>query len=596
VGITVARIGVLPDRAYSWDQIHTDPTLAFRPVDSLRPAQARRYWLRLTIHNPSRYAGAAQLTVLPNLDNTLYYFDEDARAWRTRRAGAAVGIYPGRLRGELPLLLPGGATTTCYVRLTLPAYTALPPACAMWVRVAPETAVQAHFLFLTVTWAVSVAVLGLLGLFSLYAYVRFRDRILLYQVMLQLGGILYLTRYRGFFHLLLPQPVFSLRLLPDGHGYSYTPDGLLVHLSVVLLLLGASLATRAYLHTATHLPRLDTALRYGTWGYAGFSFVVALVNVSGHYVELTTIVFDNVLVAGVLGLLLVTALTAYRRRLPAARAYLLASAGPMGCALALALYHVLVTGVEYGNLLLPDLAIVSHAVGFSLALGTRLYQLQQTLLAREQEARELALDIGQHALRHREIVLQNSHIQAALRAMQQRQQAHEQQARQLSADVQQHEAANQDLQAQLEANQRELASTSLYVQQKNALLAELKQQIQALPHLGPGQPRELAGVQSLLQSSQYLDEDWARFKRHFEQVHPRFFEELQAKYPALTRHEQRLYCYFHLQLSAKEIAALLNIDPDSVRRAKSRLYKKIAAVDEAASTPPPAGPGVPPAG
>ena len=37
----------------------------------------------------------------------------------------------------------------------------------------------------------------------------------------------------------------------------------------------------------------------------------------------------------------------------------------------------------------------------------------------------------------------------------------------------------------------------------------------------------------------------------------------------------RLHAYFHINLSTKEIATLLNIDPASVRRAKTRLLKKM---------------------
>ena len=80
-GPVVERVDVLPDQHYSWHQIRTDTTLAFRPANSLLTAQARFFWLRLTIRNPSRYTAATRLTVLPNLANTLYYFDEDARAW-----------------------------------------------------------------------------------------------------------------------------------------------------------------------------------------------------------------------------------------------------------------------------------------------------------------------------------------------------------------------------------------------------------------------------------------------------------------------------------------------------------------------------------
>jgi len=69
----------------------------------------------------------------------------------------------------------------------------------------------------------------------------------------------------------------------------------------------------------------------------------------------------------------------------------------------------------------------------------------------------------------------------------------------------------------------------------------------------------------------------------FEQVHPNFFKELQAKYPSLTKNELRLYSYFHINLGTKEIASLLNIDPASVSRAKTRLYKKMAIIDKAES-------------
>lgn len=49
-----------------------------------------------------------------------------------------------------------------------------------------------------------------------------------------------------------------------------------------------------------------------------------------------------------------------------------------------------------------------------------------------------------------------------------------------------------------------------------------------------------------------------------------------AKHPSLTKNEIRLFTYFHIDLSTKEIAALLNVDPGSVPPAKSRLAKKVA--------------------
>jgi len=586
-GLALGQVGVRPAAPYSWDRIRTDSTLVYGQADSLRPAQARQFWLRIAVHNRSHYAEATQLTVLPNLDNTFYYFDEDAHAWRTRRAGVAVATDSQRTKGALLLRLPGRTTTTCYVLVRLSERAALPPAVRLHVRLQPAAVVQQTDQLYYTAWLVSLAVLGVLLLTNLLAYLRLPDPITRWYVCTQVGAALYVTAFRGYFRMLFPGPVFSQAVLPTGLSYGYAPNNVAIHLSVVLLLAGAVQVSRAYLSTRTRLPRLDAALRYALRGYCAFTAVVGLVNMGGFYLEPYSLGIDNLLVLGVVALLLATAVVATWHRLPLARTYLLANSLPVLFIGTVAVYHLVISIGNDGNLLLPDLAILSHALGFAAALHIRLHSLQRTLLATEGEAAALALDIRQQELRHREIVLKNSHIQAALLALQQRQQARDAHAQQLSADVQQQQATNQDLQQQLEANQRELASTTLYVQQKNALLAELKQQLAALHAQSPaaGKHAALPGVQSLLQANLYLDEDWSRFKRHFEQVHPRFFEELQAKYPALTSHEQRLYSYFHIQLSTKEIAALLNIDPASVRRAKTRLYKKIAGADQAAGRP-----------
>ncbi|WP_460503674.1 7TM diverse intracellular signaling domain-containing protein, partial [Hymenobacter agri] len=490
----------------------------------------------------------------------------------------------------LLLPLPARATAICYVLLRLDTGAALPPAVRLGVELLSVAEAQQADAFYGTAWAVSLAVLLLLLLTNLPTYLRFRDQSTLYYLCTQVGAALYVTAFRGYGRAWFPGPAFSQLVLPDGRTYAYHLNNVAMHLSVVLMLLGFGQMTREFLALRARLPRLDAVLRAALRGYIGFEVLVAAVNLSGHFINIYTLPFDNLLVLGVVVLLLAIGVVAYRQRLPLARPYLLANVLPLLFILFIAGYHVLVdadsTGSSTGGQLLPDLAVLAHALGFSVALSIRQQSLQRTLLDAEREAAALVLDIQAKELRHREIVLKNQHIQTALLAMQQRQQAQAAHTQQLSADHQQQQTANLDLRQQLEANQRELASTTLYVQQKNALLAELKQQIQELGAQGPVPQKELAGIKSILRTSLHLDEDWSRFKLHFEQVHPRFFEELQAKYPALTSNEQRLYCYFHIHLATKEIAALLNIDPASVRRAKTRLFKKIAAADVAAGRTP----------
>ncbi|GAB5526529.1 MAG: hypothetical protein Roseis2KO_44010 [Roseivirga sp.] len=61
-----------------------------------------------------------------------------------------------------------------------------------------------------------------------------------------------------------------------------------------------------------------------------------------------------------------------------------------------------------------------------------------------------------------------------------------------------------------------------------------------------------------------------------EQSNQRFQRQLKAHFPGLTAYDLRLCTYLKSNLSTKEIAILLNITPDSVKKAKHRLRKKLS--------------------
>ncbi len=60
-----------------------------------------------------------------------------------------------------------------------------------------------------------------------------------------------------------------------------------------------------------------------------------------------------------------------------------------------------------------------------------------------------------------------------------------------------------------------------------------------------------------------------------EQVNRLFQTRMKTRCPHLTSYELRLCTYLKSNLSTKEIATLLNITPDSVKKAKHRLRKKL---------------------
>ena len=83
--IEIKGYKILPDRGYSIERIRTDNVLAFVQEDSLRPSQANKYWFKVEAINRSSYAQPCHFTVLPNIDNTLFYFNEDTNGWIAQR-------------------------------------------------------------------------------------------------------------------------------------------------------------------------------------------------------------------------------------------------------------------------------------------------------------------------------------------------------------------------------------------------------------------------------------------------------------------------------------------------------------------------------
>ncbi|GAB5526550.1 MAG: hypothetical protein Roseis2KO_44220 [Roseivirga sp.] len=60
-----------------------------------------------------------------------------------------------------------------------------------------------------------------------------------------------------------------------------------------------------------------------------------------------------------------------------------------------------------------------------------------------------------------------------------------------------------------------------------------------------------------------------------EESNQRFQQQLKSRFPGLTAYDLRLCTYLKANLTTKEIATLLNITPDSVKKAKHRLRKKL---------------------
>jgi len=81
-------------------------------------------------------------------------------------------------------------------------------------------------------------------------------------------------------------------------------------------------------------------------------------------------------------------------------------------------------------------------------------------------------------------------------------------------------------------------------------------------------------LNDLLNKAILTDESWIAFKQAFENVHVGFIDRLNEQMPGLTQAELRYIILQKMNLSGKEIAAILGISFDSIRSYKFRIRKK----------------------
>jgi hypothetical protein len=545
--------GVLPDSGYPFNRVLTDSTLHFVATDTLWQTRSTVYWVRFIISNPSEYSRKYQLSALPFFDNTLYYYDQDAKKWIDNRTGVLTPVR-ARVYGMAPCIIRGG-TDTVYMRINLSSLAKQPGpgfVRSYFLLVKEEYFQQREQLVLTICLATVLIVLIFL-LYNAIIYYNTRDRAYLYYLLIQLGGIIYSIAAISGFNYLIPWQGFTCTLKPEGLYY-FNLNMFCNRFSTVLIICSYVQFARYYLQTKQQLPRLDKWVMWITIAWAVFDLAHSLLNFLGlNQTDHVEIMVVNIITAIIVLLILAMAIAAKLRSIYAARYFLWSNLVSLALILTLAVYYIFNNGGQH-KIWLPGAALVMQALMFAMALVARLRLMREQLASTKSEAEQLKTDIEQLEQQHQQLTAEHNQIEAAM---------------------QQEKSRNDVLEDKLAANNRQLASATLYIVQKNELLTQLKSNIKILGKKLPHGSKDLDSIESNLQSNQFLDNDWDKFKLHFEQVHPRFFEELKAKYPGLTQNETRLCAYFHMNLGTKEIAGLLNIDPASVRRAKTRLNKKM---------------------
>ncbi|MDB2606303.1 tetratricopeptide repeat protein [Zobellia sp.] len=147
----------------------------------------------------------------------------------------------------------------------------------------------------------------------------------------------------------------------------------------------------------------------------------------------------------------------------------------------------------------------------------------------------------------------------------------------LEAELENKQAEELNLQKEVQLKNSALSRYSLHLAQKNKMLSGLSQTLKnSLERSNIDLKRKLKDVVYEIDFNLSQEHEWDEFLGLFNEIHPNFIQHLKSQVLGmLSPAELRLCMLLRLNLSSKEIAAILRLTPDSVRVSRYRLRKKL---------------------
>lgn len=128
---------------------------------------------------------------------------------------------------------------------------------------------------------------------------------------------------------------------------------------------------------------------------------------------------------------------------------------------------------------------------------------------------------------------------------------------------------------------KELEIFTKTLKDKNELIDSFKDELDQLHTLGASQVSlRTEQISQLINSTILTEEEWKHFRELFDKVHPGFFVLLKEKMPDLTPADTRLLALTKLKLSSREMAGMLGISIDSIRKSRYRMRSRLNLSEE----------------
>ncbi len=404
-----------------------------------------------------------------------------------------------------------------------------------------------------------IGILLALAFYNIFLYFMVKDKAYLYYV----ASVFFVG---GYFFFLQHYPKTWFDVSSDTLRYLPLQISNFCGCMAIIFFAGFS---QIYLSSKIYYPKIHKFLDIMKWLITA-SFILIVItdwNYSLFYLNRYTLILNNLNIASVCVALILLSIFAWRSDnfsiKYVARYYVVANS----ILLIAVIFYMGGSAVFqlYSETFLSRYAIqigmTIQMITFSIALAARINLLKVAISAKEIAHERLERDITQQ----KNIELEQK-VQERTKSLQQS----NEEIRTQSEEI--------EKQARLLDDQknRQLINKTLQVLQKNELLPEVSKFLESINgELSGDIKKESKEWQKKLTQSLQMDTHWEEMKAHFEEVHPNLFATLYSKCADLSSNDLRHCAYQKMGLNKKEIAQLLSIEPESVRKHQYRIKKRL---------------------
>jgi len=110
---------------------------------------------------------------------------------------------------------------------------------------------------------------------------------------------------------------------------------------------------------------------------------------------------------------------------------------------------------------------------------------------------------------------------------------------------------------------------------KNKVIAELEKKIRSNPLFNQSTEAARKNLETISAIRILTQEDWEKFQSNVNKVYSGLINRICDSFPLITDAELRMFLLIKLSVKSKDVSEILGISPDSVRKTRFRLKKKL---------------------